>query len=154
MATLELVVKDYTELFERAMELRMSLQEDPTLQKIGTDLREKPQQLDEIISIVRTLVLVQWFAKLQEGKQLQNDIDEMHWKQAILMARTQPWREVASQITLLMQSKLKSMQQTQRTMGLIVEGPTTENLVEEVQQEATQGTTDLQVLNLEFHELK
>jgi len=46
------------------------------------------------------------------------------------------------------------MQQTQRTMGLIVEGPTTENLVEEVQQEATQGTTDLQVLNLEFHELK
>lgn len=39
-------------------------------------------------------------------------------------------------------------------MGLVVEGPTTEKLVEEVQQAATQGTMGLQVLKPKFSELR
>lgn len=41
MATLEDVFKGCNEIFEEAMDLWTSLQEDPTLQKIGEDIREK-----------------------------------------------------------------------------------------------------------------
>jgi len=39
-------------------------------------------------------------------------------------------------------------------MGLTVEGPTIEKLVEEVEQAMMKGTTDLQVLKMEFNELQ
>lgn len=98
--------------------------------------------------------LVQWFAQLQEGNKLQTEIEELHRKEAILSARTQPWMEEASQLTLSIHNNLKGIQQTQRTMGLVVEGSTTDKLVKEVQQAAMQGTIDLQVLKVEFCELR
>ncbi|MCY6488057.1 hypothetical protein, partial [Actinobacillus pleuropneumoniae] len=64
-----------------------------------------------------------------------------------------PWTEEASQLTLSLQDKLKTIQQTKRQMGLAVEGPNTNKLVEEVQQDVVQGTTDFPVLKMEFHEL-
>jgi len=39
-------------------------------------------------------------------------------------------------------------------MGLVVEGPTTEKLVEEVRQATTQGTINLQVLKIESSEIQ
>ena len=42
----------------------------------------------------------------------------------------------------------------QRTMGLVVEGPTIDKLVEEVQQATMQGTIDLQPLKIEFNSLQ
>jgi len=40
MAIIEDVVKGYTKLFEKAIEFWTSLQEDPTMQKIGEDIKE------------------------------------------------------------------------------------------------------------------
>ena len=154
MATLDAIIKDYTKLFEKTMDIWTSLQEDPTLQKIGKDLREKQQQFDEIRLIACTLVPIQRFMPLQEGKQLQMEIEELRRKEAILRARTQPWKEESRQLTLPVQNKLKGIQQTQRKMGLMVEGPTTKTLIEEVQHATMQGTSDLQVLKMEFCELQ
>ena len=127
------------------MELWTSLQEDPTVQKIEEDIQEKQRQFDEIRSTTQTLAPVQRFTRLQEGKLIQNEHNELRHKEVIISSRMQKWIDEAIQLTLSMQSKLKVMQQTQRTMGLAIEGPTTEKFVEEVKQVATQGTIDLQV---------
>lgn len=152
--TLEDAVKGCTEMFEQAMELWTSLQEDPNLQNIEEDIMENQRHFDEIRLTARKLAPVQRFAQLQEGKLIQNEIDELCSKKEIISSWTQPWIDEASELTLLVQSKLKGMQQTQRTMGFVVEGPTTEKLVEEVQKAATQAKIDLHVLNLELHELQ
>jgi len=134
MASLDVAVKDYMKLFEKTMELWTTLQEDPTLQRINIDLRNKQLQFDEVSSTTWTLAPVQLFVKFQEEKQLQSDIEELRRKEAILWTRTQSWIEEANQLTLFVQNKLNGMQQTQRTMGLAVEGATTEKLFDEVQQ--------------------
>lgn len=58
MTTLEATVKGHTQLFEQAMELCTSLQEDLTLQKIQADIGEKKRQFEEILSKMRTLAPV------------------------------------------------------------------------------------------------
>lgn len=59
MTMVEDVVKGCKELFEQAMELWTSLQEDPALQKIGVDIKENQRQFNEILLTMRTLPLVQ-----------------------------------------------------------------------------------------------
>jgi len=65
-----------------------------------------------------------------------------------------PSADEASQLTLSVQNKMKAMQQTQRTVGHVVEGPTTKKLVEEVRQATTQGTIYQQVLKIDFSDLQ
>jgi len=77
---------------------------------------------------------MQRFSRLQEGKLILCEIDELRRKETIISSRTQLWTEDISQVNLSMHSNLKGMHQTQRTMSLAVEGPTIEKLVEEVQQ--------------------
>ena len=74
---------------------------------------------------------MQRFTRLQEGKFIHNEIDEVRCNKVIISSRMQPWVDEANQLTLSVQSKLKGMQQTERTMGLVVESPATKKLVKE-----------------------
>lgn len=85
---LDASVKGCTEIFHQEMELWTILQEDPTLQKIGTYIQENQRKFDELRAIAGTLVLVKHFTHLIEGKQLQTHIEELHRKEALLKART------------------------------------------------------------------
>lgn len=91
------------------MELWTTLQEDPTLQKIGTDIKEKKRQFVELRAIARTLAPIQRFAELTKGKQLQTQIEDLQRKYAIQKGRTKPWTKEAIQLTLSVQEKLKTI---------------------------------------------
>ena len=64
----------------------------------------------------------------------------------MLKARLQPWIEEAHQISQNIQEKLKSLQQTHRTMKLVIKGPTIEELVEDVKKVVVQSTTEINAL--------
>ena len=153
MSTLDSEVTDCNCLFENAMELWTTLQEDSNLWRLGTKIRETQQKVDEIRATAHTFVPVQRFACLQEMKVLQAQVEEFQCKEQVLKAYIQPCTKEVSQITLAIQEKLKTFQKTQRTTHLAMEGPTTKKLVEEVQQAAVESTSDLGVLNMEFSEL-
>ena len=70
MATVDVVVIDCTTLFEQAMELVMTLQEYPNLQKLNTEIRELQQQYDKVRATSHLIATTQCLARLQEGKQL------------------------------------------------------------------------------------
>jgi len=50
MANLEAAANRCTQLFEQTKELWISLHEDPTMQKIEANIREKHRKFDEIRS--------------------------------------------------------------------------------------------------------
>lgn len=136
MTTLEASFKDYIKLFEQTMEMWTLVQEDTHLQKIVVDIHEKQLQFDEIRATVKTLAHVQRFNRLQEGNFIQTQIDEFHWKASIVSSTTQSLADE--------ECHLSQTVQTKRTMGLAVEGLTTEKPVKEFHQATVQRTTNLQ----------
>ena len=69
------------------------------------------------------------------------------------MARLQPCLDEAYQIMIFIQDKLKGLQQMHWTMRLVVEGPTTEKLVEEVRQAAAESSVEVAVIQVELADL-
>lgn len=132
MATLDATITDCATLFEQAIELVTNMQEDLNLQTLNTEVQELQLQYDEVWETACTLAPMQHLAKLQEGKWLLTQVEEVHKKEALLKSRLQSWLEEAYQVTTTIQDKLKRLQQKQHMMRLVVEGPATEKLVKEV----------------------
>lgn len=84
MSQLDVIVQGCDQLFTQAMDLWDTLEEDPTLQKLNTEIKEAQQQYDEISMMVCTLVPVQLFIRLQEGKAMLIQIQEFQKKQCLL----------------------------------------------------------------------
>lgn len=150
MATLDATVTDYVALFEQAIELMTNLQEHSNLQTLNIDVRELQCQYDEFRATVRSLAQTQCLSKLQEGKQLLAQVEDMQNKDALLQAKLQTWLEKAYQVTTIIQDKLKGLQQTHQMMRWAVEGPATEKLAEEVQQVVTQSVVELALIQVEL----
>ena len=79
-------IHDCTMMFNAKMELWTNLQEDSTLQKLKTNVRETQRRYDEVQATVCTFVPAQCLMKLQEGKQLQSHMEELQRKEALLKA--------------------------------------------------------------------
>lgn len=77
MATLDSRVTDYATLFDQAMELLTNPQEDPNLETLDMKVRQMLQKYDEVKVIVCTLAPTHRLTKLQEGKQLQAQVEEV-----------------------------------------------------------------------------
>lgn len=75
-------------------------------------------------------------------------------KEALQKPKLQSWLEEAYQVTTTIQDQIKGLQQTQQTMRLVVKGPATEKLVEEVKQAATHGATEVAVIKVELGDLR
>lgn len=75
IATVDVVVVDCTTLFEQAMEVVTTLQEDPNLQRLKTETHELLQQYDEVQATTCTVAIAQHLAKLQEGKKLLTQVE-------------------------------------------------------------------------------
>lgn len=89
---------------------------------------------------------MQRLAKLQEVKQFLTQVEAVQKKEVVLKVRLGSWLEEAYQVTTNIQGKLTRLQQTQQTMKLAVEGPTTEQLVEEFRKVATQRIVEVAVV--------
>lgn len=90
MTTLENAVKGSDFLFNNAMDLWDTLQEDPNLQRLSTKFREAQQRYDEIRVTTHILALVQCFTHLQEGNLIQAQVQELQEKESVLKAQIQP----------------------------------------------------------------
>lgn len=84
VATVDTAMVDFTVLFEQAMEVVMTLQEDPTLQVLNTEVIELQQQYDEVRETTRTVAIAQCFAKLQEVKTLLTQVEATKRKEVFL----------------------------------------------------------------------
>lgn len=146
MNTLEVEVTGCDFIFNEAMELWDTLQEDPNLQRLSKEIKEAQQKYDKIRATMHTL------APVQEGKMLHAQLHELHQKELMLKAQIQTWTKEASQISQTIHEKLKALHQTHRTMQLAVEGPTTEKLVAEVKKVEVQSTTEMNTLKQQFNE--
>ena len=60
------------------------------------------------------------------------------------------WLEESCQISLSLQENLKGLQQTQQTMHIVVEGPTTKKLVKEVQHVVAENVAEVLVMQVEL----
>lgn len=131
----------------------MTLYKDPNLKILNTKVNELQKQYDEVQATVCSTALAQRLTKFHEGKQLLTQVEEAQKKEIILKARLGPWLEEAYQVTMNIQEKLMGLQQTQQMMKLAIEGPTTEQRVEEFKQVATQSTFDVAVVQVELGDL-
>lgn len=150
MATLDATVTDCVALFEQSMELVTNLQEDLNLQTLSTEIRELQCQYDEVRVTAHSLAEAQFLAMLQEGKQLLAQVEDVQNKEALLKVRLHPWLEESYQVITSIHDNLKGLKQTQQIMRLVVQGPTTKKMIEEVQQAAAQSTAEVVVIQVQY----
>lgn len=91
MATVDATVVDCKTLFEQAMELAMTLEEDPNLQILSTNIPEFQKQYDEVRAMVHSIAIVQCFAKFQQGKHLLAQVEATQKKEVVFKAKLCPW---------------------------------------------------------------
>lgn len=84
---IEQAVQSYTTLLEESFEVLTTLQEDPTIQRLEIEARELQMQYDSVHGIAQTVVLTQRLARLQQAKELKEQVDAARQKEAVLKAR-------------------------------------------------------------------
>lgn len=88
----------------------MTLQEDPNVEHLETEVHELEQRYDEEKWIVQTVDLTQRFARMQEEKALKEQVDVTRHKEAVLKAFLQPWIDEAYTITTSIEGNLTKLQ--------------------------------------------
>lgn len=96
-------------MFEESFEVLTTLQEDPNIQRLETEVHELQQQYDDIKGTTQTVALTQRLARIQQVKALKEQVDAAQHKEAVLKARTQPWIDEAFIITTSIEDKLAQM---------------------------------------------
>jgi chromosome segregation ATPase len=153
VAAVDVAVADCTALFEQSMEVVTSLQEDPNLQRLKQSPRELQQQYDEAERRTCTIAITDWQSCRRQRK-LKEQVEAVQRKEAVLKARLGPWLDEAYVISATIEEKLASLQTTQQKIQEDSAGPTTEQLVEQVKQAATQCTTEVAVAQVELGGLR
>ena len=95
MASISTAVVDCGKLLDEILQIWTLLQEDPNVQKLQEQIQQKQQQWEDIRSSAKTLLISQNLAKINEGKALQNKIEELKKEEQFLIERTQPWKDEA-----------------------------------------------------------
>jgi len=126
------VVADCTQLFEQSFEVLTSLQEDPNVQRLETEAHEIQQRYHEVKGTAQTIVLTQRLEKLQEAKQLKEQVDAALHKEAMLKARLKPWLDEAYIVTSSIEAKLVTLQVMQQNLQADSLGAMTEQMIEDV----------------------
>lgn len=149
----DFAVVDCTALFEQAMEVLMSLQEDTTLKVLNTKFHDLQQKYDEVRAMVHTVAITQHLAKLQEARQLLTQVEETQKKEAVLKARLGPWLGEAYIFSTNIQEKMAKLQSTQQTIKQDNARPTVEQLVEQIKQVAKQSVAEVEVAQVDLGDL-
>lgn len=64
-----------TILFEQSFKVLINLQDDPTMERLETEVRELEQCYDEVKGTTHTVSLTQRLTRLQEAKALKEQVD-------------------------------------------------------------------------------
>lgn len=102
----------------------------------------------------QTLATTQGFACLQEGKFLKIKIDELQRKEHIISSRTKCWLAKASQLSEIVDSKLKVLRQTQREAIQKTTEETIEKILFEVREAKKNCTKTIQPLKDALRNIK
>jgi len=95
------------------------------------EAHELQQLYEKVKGTVRTIMLTQKLAKLQEAKQLKEHVDAMLYKEVVLTARLKPWLEEAYVIIGNIEGKLANLQAMQQQLQADNTGAVTEKIVED-----------------------
>lgn len=98
IAIVDVAVVDCTNLFEHAMDVVTTLQEDPTLYILSTEICA-PAVVRRSKMKIRSMATGQHLAKLQEAKKLLTQVEEAQKKEAVLKAQLGPWLDEAYQVS-------------------------------------------------------
>ncbi len=150
IVVVDATVVDCPMLFKQSMEVVTVLQEDPKLQRLNTKAREFQQWYDEARLTTCTIAISQRLAKLHEAKQLLEQVEAVQSKEAVLKARLGPWMDEAYVLSTTIEEKLESLLRMKQKIQEDSVGPTTEQLVEQIKQAATQSTTKVAMAQVEL----
>jgi hypothetical protein len=103
------VVQYYTNMLEESLEVFISLQEDPNIQRLETEARELQQQYDTVKGTAQAVALTQRLVRMQQAKALTEQVDAPRNNEVVLKARVQPWIGEAFTITAAIEGKLANM---------------------------------------------
>lgn len=98
-----------TTLLEETFGVLTTLQEDPTIQRLETKVRQLQMKYDSVRGTAQTVVLTQQLARLQQAKALKEQVDTVCQKEAVLKAHVQPWIDEAFLIMADIEGKLTLM---------------------------------------------
>jgi len=97
-------------LLDQSLFTLTSLQEDPTLQHLETEVWELQQAYGNVRGTVEMVTLSQQLAKMRETQALKEQVDTACQKEAVLKERIQPWLEEAFTVKTKIKGKLAQMQ--------------------------------------------
>ena len=100
-------------------------------------MRELQQCYDEVKGTTRIVALTQRLAKLQEAKQLKEQVDVVLHKEAVLKVRLKPWLEESYAAIGNIKIKLVTLQAMQPQLQANSTWAVTEKTVEDTKQAAT-----------------
>ena len=103
-------VCDCMNMLEHALEVLVTLQEDPNIQQLETEACELQQQYKNIRGTAQTVVLTQRLVSMQQSKVLKEQVDVAGHKEEILKAYVQPWIEEAFTIIVDIEGNLAQIQ--------------------------------------------
>jgi len=93
-------------MLEQALEVLMTLLEDPNIQQLETKACELQEYYDNIRGTAQTIFLTQWLARMQQAKALKEQVDAVRHKEAVLKTCIHPWIDEAFTITIDIEGKL------------------------------------------------
>lgn len=144
---------DCRKLLDDMMHIWTSLQEDPNIQKIEEELQVKQNQCDEILEVVKILLVLQILTDITEGKNLQKKIDELQRKENILQERTQPWQDEVLKLYQVVDDRLKELNKREVEILQKAVGLTIEELLEQTHKHEKQLAETVQQYNVICNEI-
>lgn len=95
-------------------------------------------------------MLTQRLGKLQEAKQMKEQVDITLHKEAVLMAQLKPWLGEAYEVTGNIEGKLATLQEMQQNLQADNIGAVMEKIVEDAKQVTTQWMTKVVVIRIQL----
>lgn len=88
--------------------------------------------------------------KLQEAKELKEQVNATQQREAVPKARLGPWMDEAYVLTTTIEENLTNLQRTQQKIWGVSAGPTMEQLVEQVKQAAIECIAEVAVVQVDL----
>ena len=140
-------VHECMNMLEQALEVLMTLQEDPNIQWLEIEACKLQQQYDNIRGTTQIVVLTQQLTRMHQAKELKAQVDATRHKEAVLKARIQRWIDEAFTIMPDIEEKFVQIQGMRAQMqGSTLEIEVSEERMQQVQQAAAQCVADIKTV--------